>query len=147
MFSKILVVITTIAILSGCATSRTAVDEYPVIVQSAATIAVERFIAKEDTEAERQDRAEKIHDVATRLADSLRGGVETTVAQLEEAARAEVPWDELSTAEGQLVDALIETVAVQILRKVEDEDIPISPEDRVRVAQVFEWIAGATGIE
>ncbi len=126
--------------LAGCGTTGDALEEHPALVHAAVTVATQKFIDQESTTAGERERAERTAAIAGRIAEALRGGLETTLEQVEEVARDAIPWEDLDAGESALVEALIATVRAELDARIEDDQVPLDPEERVRVARVFEWI-------
>lgn len=66
----------------------------------------------------------------------------TTIAALDTAVRDSIEWQSLSIEDKMLLDALLTEVRHEMERRIGDG--VLSPEQRVKVADVLRWIRAAT---
>jgi len=96
-----------------------------------------KVIEKGDTPAAQQQRAARIHQIASD-AEGLLKGVTVTVNLLEAAVREQVGKLNLSPSDGFLVDALISQVVSDLQQKV--GTAALNEDQRFKVAKVLDWV-------
>lgn len=115
------------------------VAEHPAAVRLAVTVAVGKFVEADATDP--AGRAQRVAEVATRMQGAVADGATATIAALEAEARDRIPWDQLTSTDRLLLDALLATLSAELARRT-DQGL-LSDQSRVRVAAVLGWVADA----
>lgn len=139
-------IIGAVAVLAGCAgndgSDGPPSPERALVAQLVVRQATLRFIEAAPVPAV---RAAAVSAVVGRVLEYAEGNPDTSLAALEAAARALVPWDDLPLADRDLLDVLITVISQRLAERIDEG--ALDPEDRIAVAQVLRWVQAAATLQ
>lgn len=127
---KILASFLLATLMMGCA----AIETSPVTSALTVQYATLKYIG-DDT-----DKAQRVYTVASGMAETIQDG-NATLTLLDQALRAEIRWERLDAADTLLLDTLLTQLQVELQSRISNG--LLSPDDRVRLLKVAEWVMSA----
>lgn len=121
--------------LTGCATVRDAIDRGDIETRLLVSQGVQRYcLAQSDPAA----RCSRIAEIAARIKAEAQTNESLTWAALEQTARGMIRWDRMAPPDAELAEELLALLADIARDGIGDG--ALSPEDRIRVGQLMDWI-------
>jgi len=120
--------------LSGCAALEK-IEESPIASQLITNQITLRFIAGSDDPVE---RAAQVRDVVEKVRGQVSANKSFTLAELDDAVRAEIDWQSLSAADQELLNFGLNKASAAIAELIGDG--VIDPAGMATVATLLTWI-------
>jgi hypothetical protein len=128
----LIAVMMTVFLMTGCTVIRK-IEESPMTAELITNQLTLRFIAGADDPVE---RATKLRATLDKIQGDM--GAEYTLADLDEAVRAEIDWQALNAADQELLNFALTKARVAIAELIGDG--VVNPDERYRVETLIRWI-------
>ena len=134
MFIKSALLSVMLLVLSACS-ALSQIESSPMASQLITNQITLRFIAGSDNPVE---RAARVREVVEKVRGQVSAGKSFTLADLDEAVRAEIDWQALNAADQELLNFGL-TKASAVIAELIDEGV-VDPAGRATVAALLTWI-------